>query len=608
MYPYLLLVSVACLLCASCAGFVFATQPYRRSNQVAGLLLMGVSFWAVCEVARNLTNDRDIALFLARVSSIGWVYIGPFFLHLAVSSVAPREKAPYRAIPVLYAGSTFFLVLALSSSLVIRDVVRTSWGWGYSVGPMFLPSYGLTMASCLTAFYLLIRDYRNHRSPAERRQGPWIALGIAFPLCVCATTDVILPVLDIQVLRLGTTSFAIMGLVTVGTMLRFGYSFLTPGNFAPEILAELSEGVALIRQDERISSANPSLARLAGYSVDEMSGMPISDVLKIESVTRSDPDTELEANDLPADDSGSVLIHAATEGFECDLVRASGDTIPVSVSSSVLRDRQNYPIGIVVVVRDQRMVADLRSRLVTSARLAAVGELAAGIAHEINNPIAFVRANLSVLQGHWKTIGAEIDRTPDANDFTELLREGHEMIEESLEGVGRAAEIVRGVQGFSHTGNGKQEEADLNILLEDVLRMANTQLRGSATLERTYAELPPVQCAPQELKQVFLNLVINAGHAIDEGGTIRVRTESFRHSVEVSIEDDGCGIEPEIMDRIFDPFFTTKRVGDGTGLGLGIAYQIVRRHGGDISVTSKTGVGTRFRVQLPTGDASADFA
>jgi PAS domain S-box-containing protein len=385
-----------------------------------------------------------------------------------------------------------------------------------------------------------------------------------------------------------------MGILAVGTMLRFGYSFLTPGSFDHEILAELPEGVALVQQDERISSANPSLARLAGYSIDAMSGMSISEILAVES------------EDPSSDDSGSVLIRAATENFECELLCASGDSIPVSVSSSVLRDRQNFPIGIVVVVRDQRVVADLRSRLVTSARLAAVGELAAGIAHEINNPIAFVRTNLSMLQGHWKTIGAEFDRIPDNPEFAELFREGHEMLEESLEGVNRAAEIVRGVQGFSHAGSGSREPADLNILLEDVLHMASIQLHGNATLERVYGDLPLVLCAPQELKQVFLNLVVNAAHAIGEAGTIRLRTEALGHQVEVSVEDDGCGIEPDIVDRVFDPFFTTKRVGDGTGLGLGIAYQIVRRHGGDISVSSKLGAGACFCVVLPVGDPASN--
>ena len=144
-----------------------------------------------------------------------------------------------------------------------------------------------------------------------------------------------------------------------------------------------------------------------------------------------------------------------------------------------------------------------------------------------------------------------------------------------------------------------REPTDLNQLLEDVLHMAAAQLRGRARVERYYVELPAVRCVPQELKQVFLNLIVNAGQAIADGGTIRIATETRGGFVTVRVEDDGCGIAPENLERIFDPFFTTKRVGEGTGLGLGIAYHIVRSHGGEIRVDSELGRGSRFRVKLP---------
>ena len=281
------------------------------------------------------------------------------------------------------------------------------------------------------------------------------------------------------------------------------------------------------------------------------------------------------------------------------LIRAAGERIPVSIATSELRDRQGYLLGRVLVVRDLRDVAQLRSRLIMSARLAAVGELAAGIAHEINNPIAFVRSNLSQLASHWKTVSGELESAGRAEAQRELIAEGEELIEESVEGVDRAAEIVRGVKGFSHAGHQVREPTDLNQLLEDVLRMAAAQLRGRATVERYYVELPAVHCVPQELKQVFLNLIVNAGQAIGDGGTIRIATEARGGFVTVRVEDDGCGIAPENLERIFDPFFTTKRVGEGTGLGLGIAYHIVRSHGGEIRVESELGRGSRFRVRVP---------
>jgi signal transduction histidine kinase len=252
-------------------------------------------------------------------------------------------------------------------------------------------------------------------------------------------------------------------------------------------------------------------------------------------------------------------------------------------------------------VQELRELADLRRHLVTSARLAAVGELAAGIAHEINNPLAFVRSNLSQLEEIWK----ELRLLPTDPAHAERLRDVDALFEESIEGVDRAAEIVRSVRSFAHAGSATRELTELRPLLEDVLHVASAQLRSRVNVLREFDDaLPRVVCAPQQLRQVFLNLIINAAQAVDAGGHVLVATRWDDDHVIVSVADDGCGIPPELIDRIFDPFFTTKPVGVGTGLGLGIAHQIVSSHGGEIQVESTPGTGSVFRVRLPV--ASAD--
>jgi two-component system NtrC family sensor kinase len=266
----------------------------------------------------------------------------------------------------------------------------------------------------------------------------------------------------------------------------------------------------------------------------------------------------------------------------------------------LLRDRQGHPIGVVVVLRDLAELVSLRSRLALSGRLAAVGELAAGIAHEINNPLAFVRANLCALRRSWDALGVEVEKAATGPAATGLLADGEELIEESLEGVDRAVAIIRDVRGLSHGGGDRREPASLNALLDGVLRIASPQLRGRIAVEKHYApDLPPISCAPQELQQVFLNLVLNAAQAIGHEGSICVTTRRDGGWVVATVEDDGCGIPPDVIERVFDPFFTTKAVGEGTGLGLGIAYEIVRRHRGEIRVESEVGSGARFRVRLP---------
>jgi two-component system NtrC family sensor kinase len=260
----------------------------------------------------------------------------------------------------------------------------------------------------------------------------------------------------------------------------------------------------------------------------------------------------------------------------------------------------------VLVVRDLREVVGLRSRLVTSGRLAAVGELAAGIAHEINNPIAFIHANLNQLQRHWKVVGAALRAAPADGESTAILDEGEELVCESLEGIDRIAAIVRDIRGFSHAGRAQRSVVDPRPLVESALRMAAPQLGSRVRVETEFSPVSGIHCAPQEIQQVLINLVLNACQAIEGSGTIRVGARGEGSQVVLSVEDDGCGIPADLIERIFDPFFTTKGVGEGTGLGLAISYEIVRRHGGEIEVESLPGRGSLFRVRLPAAREEGD--
>jgi signal transduction histidine kinase len=227
-----------------------------------------------------------------------------------------------------------------------------------------------------------------------------------------------------------------------------------------------------------------------------------------------------------------------------------------------------------------------------------VGELAAGLAHEMNNPLAYVRSNLAQLERHWKHLSDPEALLPE--DRAGLAEESHELIVESLVGVDRAAEIVRGVRHFTHAGSPVREPADLNGLIEDAIAMLRSRPRPpDVTLDFEPGALPQISCAPQELRQVFLNLLVNALDAVSARGQVNVSTWRENGEVIAQVRDDGCGMTPQVLERIFDPFFTTKRVGEGTGLGLGIAWHIVNAHGGRIEVQSAPGDGTEFQVHLP---------
>jgi len=579
MKLYFLVPLLSCLASAMLGSAVLARDPRHPANRRFALLMLCAAFWAGCEVVWNTQQDAARALELVRLSSLGWIWVGPLGLQLFLELADEGSGRPWRRVlPLLYAVSGGFLVLTLATPLMHLAVQRESWGWAYVLGPAYPVFYLITIAELLLALSIGVRDFLRSASPAERSQGHWLALGILMPLGVASATDGILPMFGIQLPRLGTAGFAALGAMVGWTIHRYGYSVLAPGAFAQEILDTLPDGVALLRLDGRLRSANAALARLLGTLPEALEGVQVADLLAASPVEPPREVEELETELTPP---------------------GGGRRIPVSISSTLLRDKQSLPIGLVLVARDLREVMTLRHRLLTSGRLAAVGELVAGIAHEINNPMAFVRANLGLLREHWACLAEELEKAGRADAVRDTVCEGEEMIEESLEGVDRAAAIVRDVKGFSHAGRGERELADPNLLLESVLRVAAPQLRHRARIERCYGAIPLVRCAPQELKQVFLNLVLNAGQAVGEDGVVRVITEAEPDAVSVRVEDNGCGIPREVMDRIFDPFFTTKAVGEGTGLGLSISYQIVRNHDGDIQVESEPGRGTSVRVRLP---------
>ncbi len=267
-----------------------------------------------------------------------------------------------------------------------------------------------------------------------------------------------------------------------------------------------------------------------------------------------------------------------------------------------------------------------QEQLLQSEKLASIGQLAAGVAHEINNPIGYVHSNLGSLQEYVgnlfalidvyerairasdpRALRGEIDDTRERLDVDFISRDLPQLLTESRQGIERVTRIVRDLRDFSRSDREHAWRlADLHAGLDSTINIVWNELRYKATLEKQYGTLPMIECLQSELNQVFMNLLLNAGQAIDEQGTITVRTGHDPGQVWVEIADTGNGIPPEVQQRIFDPFFTTKAVGKGTGLGLSISYGIVAKHHGRIEVESTPRVGSRFRVILPVRQPQAD--
>jgi two-component system NtrC family sensor kinase len=263
------------------------------------------------------------------------------------------------------------------------------------------------------------------------------------------------------------------------------------------------------------------------------------------------------------------------------------------------------------LAEQNRILRETQAALVQTEKLASLGRLAAGVAHEINNPIAYVTNNLAVIRRDTKAALAALDARRrgdqaeaerlEAEADVDYLRENFaRTCDKTLEGLERVRDIVRNLRDFARLDEADFKEADLNAALQSTIEIARHQLREKdVRLETDFSPLPQVLCHPGKINQVFLNLIVNAIQACDRGGRVTTRSRAESGGVIVEVLDDGCGISPEHRSRLFEPFFTTKPVGEGTGLGLSVSFGIVRDHGGAIEVESELGRGSTFRVRLP---------
>mgnify|MGYP000694508532 FL=1 len=251
-------------------------------------------------------------------------------------------------------------------------------------------------------------------------------------------------------------------------------------------------------------------------------------------------------------------------------------------------------------------------RLVQSEKLASLGELAAGVAHEINNPVGYVSSNLTTLQKYLAVYEKVLDAPEaDSAEMTALKKKLNyafirddlqNLVKETQEGVGRVKAIIQDLKDYARTNAATHYVAsDIQVGLKSTLNIARNQLKNRADVRLELGNLPLVECAPSQIDQVFLNLIVNAAQAMPEGkmGLIDIRTHCDDTQVWVEVQDNGPGIAPEILKKIFDPFFTTKDPGTGTGLGLSVSQNIIQQHGGTLTVDSTVGVGTTFKITLP---------
>jgi PAS domain S-box-containing protein len=391
------------------------------------------------------------------------------------------------------------------------------------------------------------------------------------------------------------------------------------------LVSDSQDMIMTIDSAGRIADINKSGAQLLGYERDDQV------IGRVEA--------ELWSNERDHD----VLMHLIRENgfvknFEVILRRADGAAIFGLESATLIRNPDGGVFQIHAMVKDitarihdeearwkmsmqlaeaNQKLKESQALIVQREKLASIGQLAAGIAHEINNPLGFMKSNHSALAHFIRKIEAYLRRTQKeetaahaearaAYDIDYIMEGLGKIMEDLDEGFRRISEIVQNLRTFSRIDTGDSLASfDINAGIQKTVIVAQNELKYTAAVSMKLDPLPPVECAEGEILQVFLNVIVNAAQAIKaqgraEKGKIEIRTGTLGDTVWIEVEDDGPGIPREDQLKIFDPFFTTKPVGQGTGLGLSISHEIIaRRHGGSLTVRSEPGKGACFRIELP---------
>ncbi len=373
----------------------------------------------------------------------------------------------------------------------------------------------------------------------------------------------------------------------------------------------------------RIKRCNNALQRFAGKPYRELIGQSLGRVLEEHGI-----------NDGSSCSGGVELFHRPsgrwyvlnTYPFPEEDNEASGAVITAHDFTELKQLNQQLEKTNAEIEAKSRELenayTDLKAtqtKILQQEKMASIGQLAAGVAHEINNPMGFISSNLGTLKKYTDRLVAYIRAQSEAlsafgtEEADESLAQKskdlkidyisddiNDLIQESLEGAQRVKKIVQELKSFARADEADCKHADINKCLESTINVVWNEIKYKATLHRQFAnDLPAIKCYPQQLNQVFLNLLINAAHAIETEGLITVKTWQEDGSIRISVSDTGCGIPSENLGRLFEPFFTTKEVGRGTGLGLSISDDIIKKHQGDIRVESEIGKGTTFTVRIP---------
>ena len=586
MLWFLLLKLLTAVVSIGLGAGILARDHGLKINRLIAAFLFCNAWWAITEFFLHQQTDPEMAAMIYRLTTIGWVPLGVLSMHATVTLAAKNDNPITKAIPWLYVMLALVLSVSVLTDFVVAGAMPGNFNWRPLFNPGMIVAYALVAVPMLVTLVSLRGELILPGDGGQLQLSRIIFFGISAALFAGTLTSIVLPLFGIDAVGIATTLVAMVGLATAWTLNRYGHSLISSQALARKMLDTLDDSVVLIGKGGVLRDANRAFLRLLGLPERDVLGRPITEWIP---------------------DFGNHLDSSEPSAF-MEVHTREGETIPIAASAPVAFRGGGRLIGQAFLLRDRREIVSLQRRLAVSARLAAVGDLSKSISRSINEPAARTRHSLEGLSRDWQAI-EKILASPEhgggggGSDW-EAVEEGFELIEECIEGVDRIFSIVREIGGFtSESVKGKFSEHSLSVIVARALRVVRAHAPVWLTIEARLDPNVRIECHAADIERVATNLLMNAIQSFEKNpqndAHLVVAVGATSDLALLHVEDDGCGIEPEVLDRVFDPFFTTKPVGKGTGLGLAISYHIVKDHGGEIRVSSILGRGTSVAVELP---------
>jgi PAS domain S-box-containing protein len=591
MHPALI---PAALVLSGALALAAYVGSHRERSQLHWLLLAALTslaVWALGALCRfSVTTEAGLEASL-RLLFLGVFATPPLWLALAASYAQLRlatRRGFYVALLAPSALAYGALITNDGHHLVVRQETFAAMEAGGSAwaGPLFWAFLAWAWACVLGGVFIYLRTAGRMVVGQERRRGLLLALASAIPLLI--SPIYMFRLLPISFDLTPTALLLSLGIISAAV---FRYRLLLSLPVARrDVIEHLQDGVLMASRSGVILDLNPAAERILGQSAQEVRRRLLAEVL---------------AEQAPAEKRSGLreaLEDMDGSGDPVSIELRTADDRRIMLDAGPARTGDGAAAGQFAVLRDCTDERRFERLLRRTQRLQTAGTLAAGVAHEVNNPLAFIRANLSQIQ----RMGELVERSRDVTDakLPGELADLRSIAEETLDGIARIERIVGDMRRLAADRSEEplRDPVDMNAVARDALRLANMHRRQVVEVRLLLEpELPPVSGSSERLVQALLNLLLNARHAVEQAPRprISVATERDGDAVVIRVSDNGPGIPLEIQERIFDPFFTTKGPDRGTGLGLPISFDIVREHGGVLEVRSRPGGGAAFVARIP---------